>query len=155
MIADVAMNGKVGMVVMLHESQLVLASDCKGDGSLAWIKTLTSKGELFVALVYGGRRRNKRVILWNLMENNLPTGQWLICGHCNHTKFIEDSVGPTPLLHGLERHSWNHLMDKFDLIDNRLIVVIKYGLYFTRQAMYGDHLDQSWLNMSYSSDRGH
>lgn len=52
---DVAMNGRVGTVVALPTGQVVLDRGCKGDGSLAWVKTLTSKGELTIASIYGDR----------------------------------------------------------------------------------------------------
>lgn len=40
---DVVENGKVGV----------------DDGSLAWIKTITSRGELFISSICGDRRRSK------------------------------------------------------------------------------------------------
>lgn len=152
---DIVANGKVGIVVATLEGQTMLSSICKGDGSLAWVETQTCKGELFITLVYGDRRRSKRVDLWNWMNLNLSIDKWLICGDFNHTKFMEDLVGPSPLLHGLERRAWNHLVDRFDLLDNHLIVVIKSGPHFTRQALHGDWLDQSCIDRSYSNDRGH
>lgn len=131
-IVDTAENGKVGSTVVLLEGQVVLDQGCKGDGYLAWVKTVTSQGELFVASIYGDRRRCKRVELWNWMEKNLPMGNWLICGDFNHTVYVEDSVGPTPLLHGLKRRAWNRLSNKFDLLDNRLVAVTKTGPHFTQ-----------------------
>lgn len=49
---DVVENGWVGIVVALPVGQVVLDQGYKGDGSLAWVKTTTSKGDLYVALVY-------------------------------------------------------------------------------------------------------
>lgn len=62
-------------------------------------------------------------------------------------------MGPTPLLHGSERRALNRLIKFFYLIDNRLIAILKSGPHFTRQATYGDRLDQSCLDRSYNSDR--
>lgn len=63
-------------------------------------------------------------------------------------------MGPTPLLHGSKRRVGNRLVEKFDLIDNRLMVVLKLGPHFTHQVTYGVRFDQSRLERSYSSDRG-
>lgn len=37
-------------------------------------------------------------------------------------------MGPTPLIHGLKRRAWNRLLDRLDLLDNKLIVVLKLVL---------------------------
>lgn len=79
---------------------------------------------------------------------------WMLCGDFNHTEFVEDLVGPSPLVHGSKRRDCNGLLDKFDLIDNQLSTVIKSSPHFTCQAKYGPQLDQSRLDLNYSSDRG-
>lgn len=78
----------------------------------------------------------------------------MIYGDFNHTERIEDSVGPSPLLRGLERRVWNRVLDKFDLLDNRSIVVKKIGSHFTCQATHGSRFDQSHMDRSYCSNRG-
>lgn len=62
-ILDIAENSKVGATIALPAGQVVLDRGCKGDDSLAWAKTQTCKGELFVASVYGDKNRQKRVAL--------------------------------------------------------------------------------------------
>lgn len=62
---DVAKNGRVGVAVALPTGQVNLEQGYKGDGSLAWAKTSTSRDELFVASIYGDRRRQWRISLWN------------------------------------------------------------------------------------------
>lgn len=47
------MNCRVGIAMALPVGQVVLDQGCKEDRSLVWVKTLTSKGELYIALVYG------------------------------------------------------------------------------------------------------
>lgn len=116
----------------LPTGQVVLDQGCKGDGSLAWVKTRTIKGDLHVASMYGDRRRGKRIALWKWMEQHLPEGKWLFYGDFNNTEFVEDSMGPTPLMYGSERWAWNRLSDRFDLIDNRLTTITKLGPHFTR-----------------------
>lgn len=153
-VLDVVENGKVGMTIALPTGQLVIDQGCRGDNILAWVKTRSNKGELCIAFVYGDRRRQKHVALWNWMERNLPIGNWLICGDFNHIEFVDDLVGPNPLFHGLECHAWNHLIDKLDLFDNRLIAIIKIDPHFTRQTTHGGHFDQSDLDHSYSSNKG-
>lgn len=88
------------------------------------------------------------------MDLHLSVGNWMICGDFDHIEFAEDSVGPTPLLHGSKRTAWNRLLDKFNLIDNHLIAVHKSGPHFTRQVKYGPKFDQSCLDRNYSSNRG-
>lgn len=46
-------------------------------------------------------------------------------------------------------------MDRFNLLENYLIAVIKSRPHLTRQAMHGDWLDQSRIDRSYCSDRGY
>lgn len=70
----------------------------------------------------------------------------MICGDLNQTKRVEDSVGPSPLLHGSKHRAWNCLMDKMDLLDNMLIVVLKIDSQFTLQAAHGNRLDQSRID---------
>lgn len=113
-----------------------------------------SRGELFIASIYGDRRRRIRIALWNWMERHLPVGNWLLCGNFNHIEFIKDSIGPSPLMHGSKRQAWNRLVDRFDLIDSRLTTILKIGSHYTQQAIYGPRYDQSHLDRSYSSDRG-
>lgn len=43
-VLDVAENGRVGAVVGLPVGQHVLDQGCKGDGSVAWVKTITRGG---------------------------------------------------------------------------------------------------------------
>lgn len=112
----------------------------------------TSKGDVYITLVYGDCSRQKIISLWNWMDGNLPEGHWLFCDDFNHTEFIKDSVGPPPLMHGSKRRSWNHLSDQFDLIDNHLVTILKTGPHFTCQAAYGACFDQSRIDRSYSSD---
>lgn len=102
-VLDVANNSRVGVAVALPAGQVVLDQGCKGDGSLAWVTTSTCRGDLLIASVYGDRNRRKRIALWNWMVAYLPEGNWLLCGDFNNTEFIEDSVGPSSLLHGSER----------------------------------------------------
>lgn len=64
-VLDVAANGRVGTAVALPMGQVALDHGCKGDGSLSWVKTSTTKGDLFVAFVYRDRRRSKRIQPWN------------------------------------------------------------------------------------------
>lgn len=71
---DVAENGRVSTMVALPTGQVVLGKVCKGDGSLAWVKTSMCKDELYVASLYDDRRRNKRIDLWKWMDLNLPSG---------------------------------------------------------------------------------
>lgn len=47
------------------------------------------------------------------------------------------------------------MLEKFDLIDNRLIAILKTGPHFTKQTAYGDRFDQSRIDRGYVSDRGH
>lgn len=84
-----------------------------------------------------------------------PHGNWLVYGDFNHIEFTEDSVRPMPLLDGFEQCAWNRLVDKLDLLDNRLIAVTKFGPHFTCQAVHWHRLDQSCLDQSYCCNRGH
>lgn len=70
-----------------------LDEDLYVKGELLWLGCMGIVGETNVPQ------------LWNWMELNLPTGKWLFCGNYNHTKFVEDLMGPTPLLHGSKRRS--------------------------------------------------
>lgn len=54
---------RVRAIVALSTGQPMLNFGRKGDGSLAWVKTQTSKGELFIGLVYGSYKRPRRVAL--------------------------------------------------------------------------------------------
>lgn len=56
-VMDVVENGQVGMVIALPVGQVMLDQGCKGDGSLAWVKTATCQGDLSIASIYGDRRR--------------------------------------------------------------------------------------------------
>lgn len=129
---DVVENGRVGSTIALPTGQALLDHDYKGDSSLAWVKINTTKGELFIASIYGDQRRSKRIQLWNWMEVHLPTGNWLFCGDYNNIEFVEDSIGPSPFLHSSKRRAWNRLVDRFDLIDNCLTTILKFGPHFTR-----------------------
>lgn len=151
---DVATSGKVGTALALPKGQVVLDHGCKGDGSLAQIKTQTSKGVLCIASIYGDKHMRNHILLWDWMDMFLSAWNWLIYRDFNHTKYMEDSVGPTPLMHNLERQTWNRLSDKLDLLDNRLMVVHKMEPHFTKQATYRFWFDQSRIDMSYSSNRG-
>lgn len=139
---DIAENGRMGAAVALPTGQAILERGCKDDGSLSQVKTNTYKGELYTASIYEDRRRPMRISLWNWMEANPSLGNWLICVDYNHTGFVEDSIGPTPLLHGSKIWTWNHLSEKFDFLDNRLVVVTKSRLHFTQQATYGSCFNQ-------------
>lgn len=80
------------------------------------------------------------------MDLNLPMGNWIICGDFNHTKFLEDSVGPTPPLHGLERRVGNRLSNKLDLIDNRLMLSLKPGLILHDKLCMGKNsISLAWV----------
>lgn len=87
---DIVENGRVGAALALPVGHPALEQGCKGDISLAWMKTQTCKGEIYVALIYGDRKRKKRVDLWKWMEINLPVGNWLICGDFNHIEYVDD-----------------------------------------------------------------
>lgn len=86
------------------------------------------------------------------MRQTLPTRKWLLCGDFNHTDKSDNSMGPSPLLHGMEVRKWNRLIDRFDLVDNRLIVVQQSGPTYTRQAQHGGRFDQARLDRSYSGE---
>lgn len=75
--------------------------------------------------MYGSYKRHERVALWKWMESRLIPGNWVICDDFNHIERVEDSVGPSPFLHGSKRHVWNRVLDKLDLLDNQLIGVQK------------------------------
>lgn len=88
------------------------------------------------------------------IERDLNTRNWYICGDFNQTEKVEDSVGPSPRMHGSEQRAWNQFVDKLDLSDNRLIVVLEFGPHLTRQAIHGEIFDQSRLDRSYYSEKG-
>lgn len=144
----------MGTVVALPSPFPKLDSGYKGDGNFAWIKILTSKGEVNIGLVYGSYKRPKCIALWKWMETNLHYGNLFICGDLNQMEKVEDFVGPSSLMHGSKFRAWNWFADKFDLLDNRLIVVQKTGPHFTRQDTHGDRFDQSRLDKSYFSNCG-
>lgn len=56
LVMDVAKNKQVGVVVALPSSQAVLNQGFHGDGSLVWVKNIKSRGELYIASIYGERR---------------------------------------------------------------------------------------------------
>lgn len=53
----------MGSVVVLPVGLPMLDFWSKGNGSFAWVKTCTSKGELFIGFVYGSYKRPKRIAL--------------------------------------------------------------------------------------------
>lgn len=85
---DFAESGRVGAMVALLADQPLLTFGKKGDGSFVWVKTQTSKGELYIGFVYGPNKRPCRVRLRKWMEANLNTGNWLICGDLNQTEKV-------------------------------------------------------------------
>lgn len=102
---DTNSRGRVGTTIALPSGFPLLDVGYKGDGSFAWFKTKTNKGELFIRSVYGSYKRPQRVALWKWLERNLDLGNWVISGNFNQTEKMEDSVGPSPLMHGSERRA--------------------------------------------------
>lgn len=144
----------MGVVVALPTTQPILDCGHKGDKSFSWAKMVTNKGEVLVGFLYGSYQHPKRIHLWKWMESHLPLDNWMICKDLNQIKRVDDSIGPSPLMHGLERRAWNRLADKLDLLDNRLIIVQKIEPRFTRHALHGECFNQSRIDRTYCSDRG-
>lgn len=88
------------------------------------------------------------------MEQNLQPGNWIICGDLNQMERVEDSVGPSPFMHGAERRAWNRFSNKMDLLDNRLIMVLKTRPHYARHSAHGSQFDQSRIDRSYCSNWG-
>ncbi|KAL3690932.1 hypothetical protein R1sor_004583 [Riccia sorocarpa] len=69
-------------------------------------------------------------------------------------EYIEDTIGPSPLMEDQERRCWDLVVGSGDLVDARLCASMTKGPHFTRQAWYGERLDQSRLDRFYISERG-
>lgn len=113
--------------------------------ALLGLKLEHQKG-IFTLGLYMGAWRRKRIALWKWMKLNMDKGNWCINGDFNQTEWVDDLVGPFYLLHRIEICAWNRVLDKFELIDNRFISILKTGPHFTRQAIYGMRLDQSRID---------
>lgn len=88
------------------------------------------------------------------MAAHLHDGNWVFAGDWNMTEFFDDSVGPSPKLHGSEEQSWKRMIDSLDHIDHYLSAAVKKGSIFTRELACGNCFDQSRLDCIYSSNRG-
>lgn len=62
-IMDTNQHGRVDVVVALPTGKSMIDSGCKGDGSFAWAKTRTNKGDLFFGSVYGSYKCPRWVAL--------------------------------------------------------------------------------------------
>lgn len=140
---DTTARGRVGAMVALPAGLPLLDSGQKGDSSFAWVKTQTCKGKLYIGSVYGSYKRPRRVALWKWLECNLPVGNWFIYGDFNQTKKVEDSVCPSPVMHGLERHAWNRFSNKFDFLDNCLIALRNLAL----TSCAGPPMVRDWISL--------
>lgn len=65
----------------------------------------------------------------------------------------DDSIGPSPLLHGSECRKWTRLIDLGNIVDTYLCAAIRKGPNFTRQALRGSRFDQARLDMIYCNNR--
>lgn len=61
------------------------------------------------------------------------------------TKFLEDSIGPTPLINDRQLESWRLLKTRFDLTDAYFLPQTFTRTCFTRRSVHGPRLDQSRL----------
>lgn len=64
-------GGKVGATTMIPKSYQVLATRKKGDGTFAWAKVMTVKGELNIGSIYTPNERRARINPWKWMGANL------------------------------------------------------------------------------------
>lgn len=150
-IIDAPKGGKVEEAIVVPKEYQVITHDTKGDGSFAWVKIRTSRGELGIGSVYAPNDRAGRILLWKWLATNLEGKNWVLCGDWNMTNLYDDAIGPSAFIHGLELREWNRLVDKMDMVDNYVCVGLRLGYQFTRQTRKTDRYNQSRLDRNYNS----
>ncbi|KAL3675581.1 hypothetical protein R1sor_025529 [Riccia sorocarpa] len=97
---------------------------------------------------------DRRLQVWSWMKRRTETGHWVIIGDMNMVEQRSDTLGPSPLLKGRELRKWALCSNQGDLSDGWLMAVQAKGPWFTRQAVYGNRIDQARLDRCYLSERG-
>ncbi|KAL3690145.1 hypothetical protein R1sor_016454 [Riccia sorocarpa] len=75
--------------------------------------------------------------------------EWVLVGDWNMVLSQDDSTCPSPLLKGGPLQAWEATNMRWHLEDVYDLAVKKIGPRFTRQAVRGDRLNQSWLDRAY------
>ncbi|KAL3676158.1 hypothetical protein R1sor_026106 [Riccia sorocarpa] len=153
-VADLNNEARGGTAMLIDPSVRVLNTGTKGDGSCAWAKIQTSRGEVTVCSVYAPGTPQERRVLWDWMVQTLAEGQWIISGDFNMVEYVEDSRGPTAVLRGEELQKWRILSEEWNLSDCWLNAFEREGPWYTRHALRGDRVDQSRLDRIYLSKYG-
>jgi exonuclease III len=151
---DSLQNGRVGCAIAAAEQVKVLDSGCKGDGSSAWMLIESEVGPIRIAPMYGTADRNRRVDLWRWFEQQKQDKTWLYCGNLNMVELQDDSLSPSPLLHGAEARQWAKITDQLDLIDLYFTAAVRSGQRYTRQAVRGGVLQQARVDRIHVNNRG-
>lgn len=90
----------MGAAILVPFGYQILNQGTKGDGIFAWMKIMTSRGELSIGSMYTPNERAKRVALWKWLTTNLEVENWVLCGDWNMTNLFDNAIGPNTYIHG-------------------------------------------------------
>ncbi|KAL3702237.1 hypothetical protein R1sor_020259 [Riccia sorocarpa] len=140
--------------IIVHPSLKAIQTGVRGDGTAAWVEIDTAIGRINVASIYGPREAVPKAEFLTWLKNFRAEGKWIFLGDWNFVTEVQDSVGPTPMLHGSMMRKWRAAYQEWDLIDLRHCAGVKQGPLYTRQARHGDRLDQARLDRVYANNQG-
>ncbi|KAL3680463.1 hypothetical protein R1sor_023419 [Riccia sorocarpa] len=153
-IVDYKENGDGDAVLLCHNYLRIVERGVSGRGFAAWAKVNTNIGIVGVLCLHAPNESRNRKEVWAWMRTLISTGQWIILGDFNMVESQIDSIGPSPVIRGEEKNTWDLLTGSADLVDARVCATTAKGPLFTRQAWYGNRFDQSRLDRFYMSGGG-
>ncbi|KAL3681561.1 hypothetical protein R1sor_024517 [Riccia sorocarpa] len=145
-------RGRVGL--LLHSNFKVVSEGVSGSGYAAWVKVKIGDKEIVIVTVHAPNKWKPRIRAWKWIEVLTRTGNWVIMVDLNQVDLRDDSVGPSPLIHGKDEIIWKNMVLAKDYVDCYLASATRTGLRFTRQAKCGNIRDRSRLDRVNISDGG-
>jgi hypothetical protein len=89
------------------------------------------------------------------MVRAAETGQNLVVlWQLKYGRTSDDSLSPSPLLHGAEARQWAKITDQLDLMDLYFTAAVRTGPRYTRQAVRGGVLQQARVDRIHVNNRG-
>ncbi|KAL2636420.1 hypothetical protein R1flu_007899 [Riccia fluitans] len=158
-IVDYTVSDRGGAALIVYKTHKILESGIKGDGTAAWATIEIEDGQLGVMSVHGPQNDREKANFFNWLRAFEHEGQWILLGDWTMVTELEDSVGPTPMIHGHLARKWRGISQAWDLVDAFQVAGKREGPFFTRQALVrtskGDPMDQSRLDRVYININTH